>query len=267
MSTPNNYSWNATDYAKNSANQYAWAKELFPKLELIGNEALLDIGCGDGKITAELAKCLPNGRVVGIDSSAQMINLAKAAFSERDYPNLAFELMDARKLTFHAEFDRIFSNAVLHWIVDQKAVLSGVARSLKPKGKLLFQMGGKGNAKDVLGILDDRLLEEAWKGFFGGFVFPYAFCGTEEYNDMLVDAGLVPQHVELLPKIMSLMNAEGLAGWIRTTWLPYTEKVPLERRDGFVKEIVKRYLENHPVDAEGVVRLSMVRLEVEAHKP
>ncbi|MCJ7793728.1 methyltransferase, partial [Candidatus Bathyarchaeota archaeon] len=69
MANPNRYNWNAQDYAKNSANQFQWAKELIPKLKLNGNESLLDIGCGDGKITAELAKCLPHGRAVGIDSS------------------------------------------------------------------------------------------------------------------------------------------------------------------------------------------------------
>ena len=83
----------------------------------------MDIGCGDGKITAELAKCLPNGRAVGIDSSAQMIKLAQNTFPKQDYPNLSFQVMDARKLIFQNEFDMIFSNAALHWIVDQKAVL------------------------------------------------------------------------------------------------------------------------------------------------
>ena len=91
-----NYAWAAKDYAKNSQNQYQWAKELIPKLKLKGNETLLDIGCGDGKITAELAKCLPNGRTVGIDSSAQMIKLAQNTFPSKDQTNLSFQVMDAR---------------------------------------------------------------------------------------------------------------------------------------------------------------------------
>lgn len=90
--------------------------------------------------------------------------------------------MDARKLGFKEEFDRAFSNAALHWIVDQKAVLSGVEKSLKHSGRLLFQMGGKGNAKDILGILNDLLVEEPWRGFFEGFTFTYAFIGSEEYR-------------------------------------------------------------------------------------
>ena len=66
---------------------------------------------------------------------------------------------------------------------------------------------------------------------------------------------------------MKHAGAEGLAGWVRTTWLPYTERLPMEKRDLFVKEIVDRYLKNHPVDADGTVRLGMMRLEVEACKP
>jgi trans-aconitate 2-methyltransferase len=267
MANPNRYNWNAQDYAKNSQNQFQWAKELIPKLKLNGNESLLDIGCGDGKITAELAKCLPHGRAVGIDSSREMINLAQDTFPSKDYPNLSFRLMDARKLIFESEFDRIFSNAALQWIIDQKAVLSGVQRSLKTKGRLLFQMAGKGNAKDVFDILDELSVVEPWKQFFGNFTFPYGFYDPEEYKAFLREADLVPNRVELFPKDMKLNDAEGLAGWIRTTWLPFTEKLPVELRVKFIEEIVNRFLEEHPVDGSGMVHVGMMRLEVEAYKP
>jgi trans-aconitate 2-methyltransferase len=262
-----NYVWNAKDYSKNSANQYAWAQELIPKLKLTGNESLLDIGCGDGKITAELAKALPNGKAVGIDSSKEMVNLAQTAFPQTQYPNLSFQLMDARKLTFHDEFNRVFSNAALHWIVDQKTVLYGVQRSLKTGGRLLFQMAGKGNAQNVLGILDELLVVEPWKAFFGGFAFPYGFFDPEEYTAFLHEAGLAPLRVELFPKDMKLSGAEGLAGWIRTTWLPFTERLPEELKSGFIREVVTRYLERFPLDSEGNAHVGMIRLEVEAAKP
>lgn len=155
MAKSKNYSWDAKDYSKNSANQLQWAKELIPKLKLSGNEKLLDIGCGDGKITAELAQNLPNGSVIGIDNSEAMINLAKTSFAEKSYPNLSFQRMDARELKFVEQFDRVFSNAALHWIIDHRPVLNGVYKSLKMSGKLLFQMGGKGNAQDILGIIDE----------------------------------------------------------------------------------------------------------------
>jgi len=261
------YNWNAQDYAKNSANQFQWAKELIPKLKLQGNEALLDVGCGDGKITAELARCLPRGRAVGVDSSEKMVNLAKGTFPQKDYPNLSFHVMDARKLTFHSEFDRVFSNAALHWIVDQKAVLNGVQRSLKRGGRLLFQMAGKGNAKEILNIIDELLAVQPWSGFFINMTFPYGFYDPEEYKAFLHETGLVPQRVELFPKDMKLNGAEGLAGWIRTTWLPFTEKVPVELRPKFVELIVNCYLEGHPTDDAGTVHVGMMRIEAEAYKP
>jgi trans-aconitate methyltransferase len=261
------YNWNAEDYAKNSANQFQWAKELIPKLKLQGNETLLDIGCGDGKITAEIAKCLPSGRAVGVDSSEKMINLANNTFTQKDYPNLSFQVMDARKLTFQAEFDRAFSNAALHWVVDQKAVLDGVQRSLKSGGRLLFQMAGKGNAKDVLIIIKKLAAVEPWKGFFRKMTFPYGFYDPKEYRAFLKQAGLVAERVELFPKDMKFNGAGGLAGWVRTTWLPFTDKIPGELRPKFEQEIINRYLEKHPADAGGTVHVGAMRIEAEAYKP
>ena len=174
--------------------------------------------------------------------------------------------MDARELPFQNEFDLIFSNAALHWIVDQKTVLDGVQRSLKPKGRLVVQMAGKGNAQGIISILNDLLTEKPWRQFFVCFTFPYGFFSAEEYNAFLVEAGLKPWRVELFPRDMKHVGEEGLVGWIRTTWLPYTERLPIELRDRFVKEIAARYLKNHPADAEGIVHLGMIRLEVEAYK-
>ena len=260
------YNWNAQDYAINSQNQFQWAKELIPKLKLNGNEAMLDIGCGDGKITAELARCLPGGWVVGVDSSEKMITLAQSFFPPKNYPNLSFQMLDARTLTFRSQFDIAFSNAALHWIVDQKAVLDGVQRSLKPGGRLLFQMAGKGNAKDVLCILSELADLEPWHAFFSQMPFPYGFFDPEEYRVLLQEAGLVAERVELFPRDMKHNGAEGLAGWVRTTWLPFTDRLPIELRAKFVQEIVDRYLKAHPADESGLVHVGMIRLEVEARK-
>ncbi len=264
---PTNYTWNAKDYAANSQNQQKWAKELIPKLKLHNNEALLDIGCGDGKITAELARYIPNGKAVGVDSSAQMINLAQTTFPQTENPNLSFNMMDARSLTFQEEFDVAFSNAALHWIQDQKAVLAGVKKSLKNGGRLLFQMAGKGNAKAVLEIFEGLMALTQWRQYFHSFSFPYAFLGTQEYLELLQWAELQPLRVEMFPRDLTFPSAEGMAaGWVRTTWLPFTERVPAELRQSFIEEIVNRYIEKYGVDAEGRIHLDMVRLEVEAKK-
>jgi trans-aconitate 2-methyltransferase len=264
---PKNYVWNAEDYATHSSPQYIWAKELIPKLQLSGNEALLDIGCGDGKVTATLAKCLPEGCVVGVDSSEDMVVLARHTFPHDAYPNLSFQRMDARALTFQSRFDRVFSNAALHWIIDHKSVLHGVQRSLKGGGRLLFQMGGKGNAQEILAVLDRLFMEKPWREFFMGFSFPYGFYTPDQYTAWLREVKLKPERAELVPKDMQLQGREGLAGWIRTTWLPYTERLPTELREQFIEQIVTTYLKQHALDGAGVAHVRMVRLEVEASKP
>ncbi len=262
-----NYAWNAEDYAKNSANQYAWAQELIPKLNLQGNEAVLDIGCGDGKITAQIAKTLPHGRIIGIDNSQEMITLAQTLFPLNDYPNLGFQLMDAKNFVLQEIFDRAFSNAALHWITNQSAVLFCVEKCLKSGGKILFQMGGKGNANEIIAIFDRMTEEEAWQQFFVGFKLPYGFFDEQEYTGFLQKADLKPLRVELFPRDMKLKGAEGLAGWVRTTWMPFTEKLPEELKAKFVDELVARYLKKHLLDDKGMVHVDMMRLEVEAQKP
>ena len=169
------YQWNAVDYAKSSAAQQQWARELIRKLKLKGDESLLDIGCGDGKVTAEIAEAVPNGSVVGIDNSDDMIVLAKSQYPEDAFSNLRFRLEDACSLSFLNEFDVVFSNATLHWIPDQKAVLRGIFKSLKRNGNVLLQMGGRGNAAGVLGVFDEMMKTEEWNTYFSGFDFSYGF--------------------------------------------------------------------------------------------
>lgn len=90
--------WNPADYAANSSAQQSWARELIVKLQLRGDEQILDVGCGDGKVTAEIAGILKNGRVSGIDSSPQMIGFARKTFPRAKYSNLDFQVMDARRI-------------------------------------------------------------------------------------------------------------------------------------------------------------------------
>ena len=90
------YKWDAKEYHKSSVEQQKWAQELIPKLALKGNERVFDIGCGDGKVTAEIAKQLPNGSVLGIDKSEEMILFAQENFPSRKYHNLSFEVQNIR---------------------------------------------------------------------------------------------------------------------------------------------------------------------------
>ncbi len=260
------YRWDSQDYAKHSSAQLEWAQELIAKLRLRGDEAVLDIGSGDGKVTAAIAAQVPQGSVVGIDSSADMIALARRTFPAPEHPNLSFQEMDARRITFTSRFDVVFSSATLHWVKDQRAVLLGVSGCLKDGGRILFQLGGRGNAADILSVFDVLTAGDRWKPYFRDFEFPYGFYGPEEYRPWLEEAGFRALRVELIPKDMKQEGREGLAGWIRTTWLPYTQRLPAELREPFIAEIVDRYAAARPADAGGMMHVPMVRLEVEAVK-
>lgn len=258
------YHWDAKDYHKSSAEQQKWARELISKFALKGNERVLDIGCGDGKVTAEIAKQLPNGSVLGIDNSEEMIKFARKNFPLKRFSNLVFEVRDAKNLSFNGEFDVVFSNATLHWVIDHLSVLEGIKKSLKPSGKVLLQMGGRGNAAKILEVLETILKSEKWSGYFTDFSFPYGFYEPKEYKSWLEHIGLKVKRVELIPKDMVHKGKDGLSAWIRTTWLPYTQRVPEGLCDEFIYEIVDKYIENHPLDDEGFVHVQMMRLEVEA---
>ena len=258
------YLWDAEEYAQHSSAQFAWAKELVDKLDLHGWEHVLDIGCGDGKVSAHIAKRLPHGSVTGIDNSLAMIERARGMFTSDLCQNLHFEIMDACAINLSEYYDRIFSNAALHWVHDHLAVLRGVKRCLNPSGSILFQMGGKGNAQGVVEVITNIISQPHWSDYFKNFPFPYSFLSVEEYEKLLNRAGLFPVRLELVPKDMMHNGRDGLKGWVRTTWLPYTQRLPEAMREPFIAKTVDDYLSLHPMDNRGLTHVEMVRLEVEA---
>lgn len=261
------YTWDAADYERHSGPQQAWAQNLLDGLDLNGDERLLDIGCGDGKITAALAHRLPEGTVLGIDSAAEMVALAQARYPEDDFSNLRFQRADARELTFREAFDVVFSNSALHWIPEHRPVLQGIARALRPGGRALLQMGAKGNGEALLRTADALIETSPWRPYFKDFGTPYTFCGPSEYRLWLEEARLHPLRVEQVPKDMTHDGPEALARWLRPVLLPYLERLPEAKRDRFIEELVASYVQDHPVDEQGCTHVRMVRLVVEAEKP
>jgi trans-aconitate 2-methyltransferase len=256
---PESVVWNPADYAANSAAQLAWARELIAKLKLRGDERVLDVGCGDGKVTAELARAVPKGTVTGVDTSPEMIRFACAAF-----PRLDFRRMDARRLRFARPFDVVFSNATLHWVDDHQAFLRGAAACLRSGGRLMVSCGGKGNAQDVFSALRPEMRLKRWREFFCTMPAPYFFYAPEDYEKWLPRYGFKSLGVQLTPKDALHEGREGFAAWFRTTWLPYTQRVPENLREEFLSAVAERYLAKHPPATAGKVHVRMVRLEIDA---
>jgi trans-aconitate methyltransferase len=111
----------------------------------------------------------------------------------------------------------------------------------------------------------ERLISSSpWGGYFGGFEFPYHFYSPHDYAVWLPEANLVAVRCELVEKDMVHEGPDGLAGWIRTTWIPYTQQLPEGLREQFISDLVSEYLRDHPADSSGHTHVQMTRLEVEA---
>jgi trans-aconitate methyltransferase len=261
--------WNAADYAANSAVQQSWARELIAKLGLRGDEHILDVGCGDGKVTAELARAVSRGSVVGMDASAEMIGFARKTFPAAEMSNLKFQICDAREIKppiAGAPFDLLFSNAALHWVDDHEAILRGAASVLKPGGRLVVSCGGKGNAHDVFLALRPEMRLNRWREFFRKMPLPYFFYAPSDYEKWLPKFGFKIHTLTLAPKDATYAGPDGFATWLRATWLPFVQRVPENVREEFIAAVTQRYVAKHPADAEGEVHVRMVRLEIEAVK-
>jgi len=259
------YQWNPQDYSEHSANQEKWAHEVMGRLTLRGDERILDIGSGDGKVTAELVRRVPRGSVVGVDVSPEMVRFAQEKFPARNFPRLLFRQADASALPFRDEFDWAVSFTCLHWVRDHVPVLEGVRRSLKPGGRVFLQFGGKGMENVILEMSEPVMAAPRWSPYFSGFLFPWFFYDAEEYKPWVEKAGLTLRRVEL-KSYEGVFTEQKLKGWVRSTWVPYTQRLPPSLREAFVSEVVGRCARKHAPDRHGVIRLVFKRLEVEAEK-
>lgn len=253
--------WNAADYAKNSQGQYHWALGNLEKLALTGSETVLDIGCGDGKISAEIAKRVPRGHVTGIDQSAKMIAYARDFFQ---VPNLDFLVQDAQAMEFRRAFDRVFSNSAIHWMPNPESVVRGIAHALRPGGRIFLSMGGRDTAALARKAIEELTASSRWSPYLAGASAPHFFLGPEEYVPWLTEAGLRANRAELVPKPMHLRNTVALEGWLRTTWMTYWERLPDEEHGPFLQEFTERVRAGCEIGTDGSLMMPMVNLEIEA---
>lgn len=264
--SPSPIQWDAASYAANSAVQQSWARELIAKLQLRGDEHILDVGCGDGKVTAEIACAVPHGAVVGVDASEPMIAFAQKKIPAKKNSNLEFRVMDARQIKFARQFNLIFSNAALHWVDDHEAILRGAASVLKSGGRFVVSCGGKGNAHEVFLALRPEMRLKRWCHYFRKMPLPYFFYAPGDYEKWLPKFGFKINALKLAPKDATYDGPNGFAIWLRTTWIPFVQRVPENVREEFIAAVTQRYVAKHPPDAENKIHVRMVRLEIDAIK-
>lgn len=196
--------WNANLYEKNHGFVAEYGKGLLEFVESDPQQAILDLGCGTGTLTGELA--LRAARVVGVDASPEMIAAARRAF-----PQLEFLVADALELPFGAEFDVVFSNAVFHWLPDHDRLLKNIHRVLKPGGRLVCEFGARGNVARIEDAFA-RACAEQGERYASRFTFPEAGA----FAELLRAHHFSPEVVVAYDRPTALKEGEhGLANWMR----------------------------------------------------
>ena len=233
--------WNAVQYAAHSSLQQAMAEEQLSQLDLGGTEAVLDIGCGDGKITAAIATRLSHGSVLGIDPSRDMIAFASTRFGPSYVPNLRFECGDVRFLPYRHRFDLVVSFNALHWVPEQNVALRSISTALKPNGKAFLRFVSKGKRKSLEEVFEETCLSAKWTGYFQAHVPPFIHVTPEAFRTLAASASLRILDLHVEDKIWNFQNREAFTAFCRATFMEWTQALPDDRRDVFINEVLDAY--------------------------
>lgn len=161
-----NFEFDGQKYKNASSHQKEWGTKIISELNLTGAETILDLGCGDGILTKQLADLVPDGRVLGIDASIGMIETAR----EFEGFNLSFMCLDIAEMEFNNNFDIIFSNAALHWVKDHERLLDSCRTALKPNGVVRFNFAGDGNCSNFYEVIRQVMNEPTYRKYFENFL-------------------------------------------------------------------------------------------------
>lgn len=205
--------WNAERYQESSDPQERFALKGLERLALMGNERVLDVGCGDGRITAEIARRVPAGRVLGIDASPNMI--AACMEAHRAHVNLSFRVANATAFRTEETFDAAVSFSALHWVADLRAALDCIHDALKPGGSLVIGMGGA-HQKEIAEVFT----RERWRNRIAGRGRSFHGRTREELAEALGACGFAEVQVDVVEGARSYEDEKTLLDWIMA-WLPH----------------------------------------------
>jgi trans-aconitate 2-methyltransferase len=242
--------WDAETYDAVSDPQFEWGMEVVERLELDGDETVVDAGCGSGRVSAELLKRLPRGRLIAVDGSAAMIEKAR----ERLGDGVAYVEADLSELQLDAAVDLIFSTATFHWIVDHDRLFERLHAALRPGGRLVAQCGGEGNVAEYAQAIGRAAAEPRFAEHFEGMTAIWNFAAPDETERRLRRAGFTDVRCWLQPKPVT---PERPLEFISTVTLgPHLAQLPAELRRPFAEAVLE--------EASEPLRLDYVRLNIEA---
>jgi trans-aconitate 2-methyltransferase len=247
--------WDAERYHRLAAPQEEWAREVLARLELRGDEAVLDAGCGSGRTTALLLERLPRGRVIAVDGSKSMVAAARETLS-RFGERVEVVRSDLLEVEVPEPVDLVFSNAVFHWIADHERLFGRLHDALKPGGALVAQCGGEGNVEEWQRAVAAASRLPQFAPAFAGWRGPWNFAGAEETEARLRAAGFADVRCWLEGKTVQpgdprqFVAVVGLAA--------HHERLPPELREPFTDAVIAQL--------EGPLVLRYVRLNIEARR-
>jgi len=220
--------WDAGLYDEKHSFVWRMAAGLLELLDARPGERVLDIGCGTGHLTAQVAAA--GAHVIGIDRSSEMIRQARVA-----HPSLQFEVSDARELSFARPFDAVFSNATLHWITDPDRAVTSISSVLRLGGRFVAEFGGKGNIAALMGAF-----HRAWKNLNlpEPFPNPWYYPSLGEYASLLERHRLEVTYGTLFDRPTTLEDGEnGLSNWLYMFGGAIAEKLPASLQDILKREV------------------------------
>jgi trans-aconitate 2-methyltransferase len=255
--------WQASDYHRQSSLQQAMAREQLGRLTLDGGEQVLDVGCGDGKVTAEIAARVPRGSALGVDPSRDMIAFASSRFGPAAQANLRFEAGDARHLPYRDEFDLVVSFNALHWVPEQDAALGSIRVALKAGGRALLRMVPSGQRESLEAVIEEVRQRARWAGNFAGFRRPYAHFTPDEYRALCEQAGFRVLRLQVEDRAWDFKTRAAFVAFAQATFVEWTGRLPKSERDSFIADVLDRYQSVAAGSPEEASTFKFYQMEVE----
>jgi trans-aconitate 2-methyltransferase len=241
--------WDAAGYSRVAALQAAMADEVLALLQVKGDERVLDLGCGSGKVTAEIGARLVHGSILGVDSSAEMVAFAERTFPSSTWPNLRFQHADIRDLKFGNEFDLIVSFNALHWIPDQEHALRRIRAAMKQHATAQLRLVPKGKRKSLEDVIEETRQSPRWAQYFKGFDDPYLHLTPDEYAALAERNGLRVLRLQTEDKAWDFKSRAEFLAFAKVTFIAWTQFIPENERRDFCVDVLDRY---QVVAAEGI---------------
>jgi trans-aconitate 2-methyltransferase len=238
--------WNAERYHHLSSPQQAWGRRVLDRLSLDGAEHVLDIGCGTGRITGEIATRVPRGCVVGLDRSGAMLATAKPWLSEHA-PGVRLVMGDGAALPFLRTFDAVFSGATFHWIHDHASLFRSIIAALRPGGRLVAQCGGAGNLAQLLGRAARLMRDPRFAPYFEEWSEPAYYSDAESAARRMSAAGFTDVETWLEPAQTPFDSAAEFQEFIANVCVRHhAARLPPQERQAYLRELTVAAVGDQP---------------------